>query len=75
MQPKYLGLHCLRHFAISTWLRSCNGDFKLAQRWAGHATMAMTTDRYGHLLPRQDGHAIMNAIARATMAPQGAPAG
>ena len=64
VRPKYPGLHCLRHFAISSWLPICAGDFKLVQTWAGHATLAMTLDRYGHLLPRKDGHKIMAAVQR-----------
>jgi integrase len=63
MRPKYGGLHCLRHYAISAWLRTCEGDFKLAQHWAGHATLALTLDTYGHLLPRRDGHEMMRAVA------------
>jgi integrase len=54
MRPKYSGLHCLRHFAISSWLKTCNGDFKAVQIRAGHATMALTLDTYGHLLSTRD---------------------
>jgi integrase len=50
MAPKYTGLHCLRHFAISSWLKTCGGDFKAVQARAGHATLALTLDTYGHLL-------------------------
>ena len=56
--PKYTGAHCLRHFAISSWLRTCNGDFKAVQVRAGHATLALTLDTYGHLLDTNDGHQI-----------------
>jgi integrase len=66
MCPKYAGLHCLRHFAISRWLAG-GLDHKLCQAWAGHATLVLTLDTYGHLIPRQDSHAIINAIARETM--------
>jgi integrase len=52
-------IHRLRHYAISTWLRSCGGDFKRVQAWAGHATLALTLDRYGHLLPRTDDYAMI----------------
>jgi integrase len=45
------GLHSFRHYAISAWLRTCKGDFKLVQTWAGHSTLTLTLDRYGHLLP------------------------
>ena len=64
MRPKYGGLHCLRHYAVSTWLRTCGGDFKQVQAWAGHATLAITLDTYGHLIPRGDGHEMMRAIER-----------
>lgn len=50
MRPKYTGLHCLRHFAVSSWLKTCGGDFKAVQTRAGHATLALTLDTYGHLL-------------------------
>jgi len=53
--------HKLRHYAISTWLRSCGGNFKLVQYWAGHATLALTLDTYGHLIPRPDDHAVIAA--------------
>jgi integrase len=48
---RWYGLHSFRHYAISAWLRTCGGDFKVAQVWAGHSTLTMTLDRYGHLLP------------------------
>jgi integrase len=54
MRPKYTGLHALRHFAISSWLRTCNGDFKAVQTRAGHATLVLTLDTYGHLLSTND---------------------
>jgi len=53
------GLHSFRHYAISSWLRTCNGDFKRVQAWAGHATLALTLDTYGHLIPRTDDHAMI----------------
>ena len=64
MRPKYGGLHCLRHYTISTWLRTCGGDFKQVQVWAGHGTLVITLDTYGHLIPRKDGHEIMCAVER-----------
>ena len=64
MKPKYAGLHCLRHYAISSWLRTCNGDFKRVQGWAGHGTLAMTWDTYGHLFPRHDDHLVIAAAER-----------
>ena len=61
MQPKYTGPHCLRHFAISSWLRTCGGDFKAVQTRAGHATLALTLVTYGHLLDGRDGDQIAAA--------------
>jgi integrase len=55
-KPKYSGLHCLRHFAAS-WMLHRREDgglglsLKEAQERLGHATLAMTADTYGHLLP------------------------
>jgi integrase len=56
---KYSGLHKLRHFAASWMLhRHEEGGLgltlKQAQVALGHATMAMTADTYGHLLPTDD---------------------
>ncbi len=63
MRPKYLGLHCLRHYAVSSWLAS-GIDLKACQRWAGHATLALTLDTYGHLIPRHDDHQQIAAVER-----------
>jgi integrase len=51
----HYGLHAFRHYAISSWL-SAGIDLKQCQRWAGHSTLALTLDTYGHLLPRRDDH-------------------
>jgi integrase len=62
--PRY-SWHALRHYAISTWLQSCRGDFKLVQTWAGHGTLSQTLDRYGHLIPRDGDHDVIAAAERA----------
>jgi len=49
------GLHSFRHYAISSWL-AASIDLKQCQRWAGHATLALTLDTYGHFIPRRDEH-------------------
>jgi integrase len=59
MKAKYGGLHSLRHYFAAWWLtRSDDGGLGLTlkelQERLGHATMAMTTDTYGHLLPPRD---------------------
>ena len=43
------GSHTFRHTAITNWLQSTK-DFKLAQTLAGHKTMSLTVDLYGHVL-------------------------
>ncbi len=58
---KHYGLHAFRHFAISSWLKTCGGDFKAVQVRAGHATLALTLDTYGHLLDANDGDQIAAA--------------
>jgi integrase len=57
--PRYTW-HALRHYAISSWL-AARLDLKTVQAWAGHATLAMTLDTYGHLIPRADDHARIAA--------------
>jgi integrase len=52
-RPKY-SWHALRHYAISAWLRTCNGDFQVVRTRAGHSSLVMTMDVYGHLLAPQD---------------------
>ena len=60
MQAKY-SWHSLRHYAISAWLKTCGGNFKLVQTWAGHGTLSQTLDRYGHLIPRDGDHDVIAA--------------
>jgi integrase len=49
LRAKY-GFHTLRHF-FASWLLAEGFSLKKAQGMLGHATMAMTADTYGHLLP------------------------
>jgi integrase len=49
LRAKY-GFHTLRHF-FASWLLAEGFSLKKAQAMLGHATMAMTADTYGHLLP------------------------
>jgi integrase len=57
-KPKY-ALHALRHFYAS-WCINRKEDggqglpLKMVQEQMGHATFAMTADRYGHLFPKGD---------------------
>lgn len=44
------GMHALRHAAISWWI-SCGFAPKKVQAMAGHSSITMTFDTYGHLWP------------------------
>jgi integrase len=60
------GWHSLRHYAVSAWLAS-GIDPKTVQYWAGHATLTLTIDRYGHMIPRHDDHARIAAAERSLL--------
>jgi integrase len=69
VSARYSGLHLLRHFAASNMLhkREYGGlglTLKQAQERLGHATLAMTADRYGHLLPVEEDAAGLAAAER-----------
>lgn len=64
-QP-HVGWHSLRHFAVSTWIDDGRPP-KTVQTWAGHATLAITMDRYGHLFPSDDHKTAMDRIAEGMM--------
>jgi integrase len=48
--PKYTGIHCLRHFYAS-WCIDRGLPPKVIQTHLGHTSITMTFDRYGHLFP------------------------
>ncbi len=48
-----LRLHDLRHTCASLASFAAGADVKVLQRMLGHASAALTLDRYGHLLPGQ----------------------
>jgi integrase len=50
-------LHESRHSCISTWI-AAGVNIKAASTYAGHASISITLDRYGHLLPGADGEAL-----------------
>lgn len=54
--------HGLRHYAVSQWI-AAELPLKVIQTFAGHATLAITMDTYGHLLPSPDHSDIMDRIA------------
>jgi integrase len=61
--PDKFRFHHLRHFAISCWIEAGLSP-KTVQTFAGHATLAMTMDRYGHLFKTEDHNRAMDDIAR-----------
>ena len=56
--------HGLRHFAISCWIEAGLAP-KTVQTFAGHASLQVTMDRYGHLFPSDDHRKAMDRIAKA----------
>ena len=45
--------HALRHACISTWIMS-GVNINIAKYWAGHSSIQMTADRYGHLVDSRE---------------------
>jgi integrase len=54
--------HALRHFAISCWIEAGLPP-KTVQTFAGHSSLQVTMDRYGHLFPSGDHGRVMDAIS------------
>ena len=54
--------HALRHFAISCWI-DAGLPPKTVQTFAGHSSLQVTMDRYGHLFRSDDHGRVMDAIA------------
>jgi integrase len=54
--------HALRHFAISCWIDARLSP-KTVQTFAGHSSLQVTMDRYGHLFPSEDHRRAMDGIA------------
>jgi integrase len=55
--------HGLRHFAVSCWIEAGLAP-KTVQTFAGHASLQITMDRYGHLFPSADHGKAMDQIAK-----------
>lgn len=53
--------HDLRHFAISCWIEAGLPP-KAIQEFAGHASLQMTMDLYGHLFPSADHQRAMDSV-------------
>jgi integrase len=60
--PRRFNWHALRHFAVSCWIEAGLAP-KTVQTFAGHASLQITMDRYGHLFPSDDHQKAMNRIA------------
>lgn len=54
--------HAPRHFAISCWIDAGLAP-KTVQTFAGHSSLQVTMDRYGHLFRSDDHGRIMSAIS------------
>jgi integrase len=71
-KAKYTGLHSLRHFYASWCInRPQDGGLglppKVIQERLGHSSITMTYDRYGHLFPRGDDAAALDAAEGALL--------
>jgi len=70
---KYTGLHAFRHFYASWCInRRAEGGLelpgKVVQERLGHSSILMTMDVYGHLFPRSDDSAELEAAERSLLA-------
>lgn len=61
--PRRFNWHALRHFAVSSWIEAGFAP-KTVQTFAGHASLQVTMDRYGHLFPSDDHKKAMDQIAK-----------
>lgn len=61
--PARFTWHGLRHFAISCWIEAGMSP-KTVQTFAGHASLQITMDRYGHLFPSDSHKQAMDQIAK-----------
>jgi integrase len=60
---RHFNWHGLRHFAVSCWIEAGLTP-KTVQTFAGHASLQVTMDRYGHLFPADDHKKTMDHIAK-----------
>jgi integrase len=65
--PSRFNWHALRHFAVSSWIEA-GFTPKTVQTFAGHASLQVTMDRYGHLFPSEDHKKAMDQIAKGLFA-------
>jgi integrase len=60
--PPRFNWHALRHFAVSCWIEAGLSP-KTVQTFAGHSSLQVTMDRYGHMFKSDDHKKAMDAIA------------
>lgn len=67
-----LRIHDLRHSAVSLWIAAGASPKEVAS-WAGHTSVSVVLDRYGHLLPGSE-ERVTNALDEmaSTVAAKGA---
>jgi integrase len=70
VKAKYTGLHAMRHFFASWCINRIKDGgqglpLPIVQELLGHKTIAMTVDRYGHLFPRGESTAELDAAENA----------
>ena len=65
--PRRFNWHGLRHFAVSAWIEQRLTP-KTVQTFAGHASLQVTMDRYGHLFPSDDHNKAIDQIAQDLLA-------
>ena len=58
--------HGLRHFAVSCWIEAGLAA-KTVQTFAGHASLQVTMEKYGHLFPSDDHRKAIDQIAKWTI--------
>ena len=61
--PRRFNWHGVRHFAVSCWIEAGLAP-KTVQTFAGHASLQVTMDRYGHMFPSEDHQKAMDQIAK-----------
>jgi integrase len=62
LPPERFNWHALRHFAVSCWIEA-DLKPKTVQTFAGHSSLQVTMDRYGHLFKSDDHKKAMDQIA------------
>lgn len=70
LEGKY-SLHDLRHAAVSLWIEQ-RVDPKRVQTWAGHHSIQVTYDIYGHLFAETEGDAAVANAVEASLSATGA---